>query len=141
MEKSIIEFGKKESIRLEKEITLCQDENFHPEISLIAIKLDASSTLFKKYYGSRKGVDGTETMQDAIKNLLAEIIQSISKKGKSKLHHVKKLMLSCLRPHHEISQKKPLFYLGLLKFTHNVDRRRKAMFHSLIIWIAGQISP
>ena len=42
------------------------------------------------------------------------------------------LLRSWLRPHQEISQEKLPFYLGLLSFIHNVDKRGKALLHSSI---------
>jgi len=95
MEESIIEFSKEESSRLAKEmkpkeITVCQDETFHPETCLVAIEPDSNFILLEKYSGGRKGSDWTEAMQDALKNLPVKIIQSTSDEGKGILHHVKK---------------------------------------------------
>jgi len=95
LEESTIKFSKEETIRLAKkmkpkEITVCQDETFHPETCLVAIEPEANFILLEKYSGGRKGSDWTEAMQDAVKGLPVEIIQSTSDEGKGILHHVKK---------------------------------------------------
>lgn len=95
MEESIIKFSEGETSRLAKgmkpkEITVCQDETFHPETCLVAIEPNANFILLEKYSGGRKGSDWTEAMQEAVKELPIEIIQSTSDEGKGILHHVKK---------------------------------------------------
>jgi len=94
MEESIIEFSKEETTRLAKgmkpkEITVCEDETFHPETCLVAIEPDANYILLEKYSEGRKGSDWTEAMTEAVKELPVEIIQSTSDEGKGILHHVK----------------------------------------------------
>lgn len=95
MEESIIEFSKEETSRLAKgmkpkEITVCEDETFHPETCLVAIEPDANYILLEKYSGGRKGSDWTLAIEEAIKELPVKIIQSTSDEGKGILHHVKK---------------------------------------------------
>jgi len=65
MEESIIKFSKEETSRLAKgmkpkEITVCQDETFHPETCLVAIEADANYILLEEYSGGRKGSDWTD---------------------------------------------------------------------------------
>ena len=62
MEESIIAFDNEETRRLAKEmkpkeITVCQDETFHPETCLVAIEPTANFILLEKYSGGRKGSD------------------------------------------------------------------------------------
>lgn len=95
IEESTIKYSKEETSRLAKkmkpkEITVCQDETFHPETCLVAIEPESNFILLEKYSGGRKGSDWTEAMQDAVKGLPIEIIQSTSDEGKGILHHVKK---------------------------------------------------
>ena len=95
MEESIIAFSKEETNRLAKEmkpkeITVCEDETFHPENCLVAIEPNANFILLEKYSGGRKGSEWTEAMHKAINELPVKIIQSISDEGKGILHHVKK---------------------------------------------------
>lgn len=95
MEESIIEFSKEETSRLAKgmkpkEITVCQDETFHPETCLVAIEADSNYILLEEYSRGRKGSDWTDAMKEAVKELPIQIIQSTSDEGKGLLSHVKK---------------------------------------------------
>lgn len=95
MEEAVIKFGKHETARLTenmkpKEITVCQDETFHPETCLVAIEPASNFILLEKYSQGRKGSDWTEAMQEATKDLPVQIIQSTSDEGKGIIHHVKK---------------------------------------------------
>jgi len=94
MEKAVIEFGKQETERLAgemkpKEITVCQDETFHPAPCLVAIEPTANFILLEEYSKGRKGSDWTNAMQGAVKGLPIRIVQSTSDEGKGILHHVK----------------------------------------------------
>lgn len=95
MENAVIKFDKQETERLAKgmkakEITVSQDETFHPETCLVAIEPVSNFILLEKYSGGRKGSDWTEAMRAATKNLPVHIIQSTSDEGKGILNHVKK---------------------------------------------------
>ncbi len=94
LEESIIEFDKEEKSRLaetmpSKEITVCQDETFHPETCLVAIEPVSNFILLEKYADSRKASEWTQSMQEATKDLPVVIVQSTSDEGKGILHHVK----------------------------------------------------
>jgi hypothetical protein len=95
LERVIIEFGQKEKCRLaegmsHKEITVCEDETFHPETCLVAIEPDANYIILEKYADSRKASEWTQCMEEATRGLPVKIIQSTSDEGTGILHHVKK---------------------------------------------------
>jgi len=95
LQRCIIEFDEEEKHRLAekmsyKEITVCQDETFHPETCLVAIEPDSNFIILEKYADSRKASEWTQCMKDATKSLPVKIIQSTSDEGKGILHHVKK---------------------------------------------------
>lgn len=94
MEEATIEFDKQEKNRLAsdmkpKEITVCQDETFHPAPCLVAIEPTANFILLEEYSKSRKGSDWTDAMEKAMKNLPVTIVQSTSDEGTGILNHVK----------------------------------------------------
>lgn len=94
IEKAVVEFGKKETLRMAtgmtpKEITVCQDETFHPEPCLVAIEPESNYIVLEKYAGGRKGSDWTKAMNDALKDLPVTVIQSTSDEGKGIANHVK----------------------------------------------------
>lgn len=95
LEESAIEFGQEEKSRLSqmmspKEITVCQDETFHPETCLVSIEPDSNFLLLEKYAESRKASEWTKSMEDATQGLKVTIVQSTSDEGKGIVHHVKK---------------------------------------------------
>lgn len=94
MEQAIIEFDHSEKERLgmsmpPKEITVCQDETFHPQTCLVAIEPVSNFILLEKYADSRKASEWTKVMEEATHGLPVRIVQSTSDEGKGILHHVK----------------------------------------------------
>lgn len=95
MEKAIIEYDHSEKERLAvsmppKEITVCEDETFHPETCLVAIEPVSNFILLEKYAESRKASEWTNAMKEATQGMPVKIVQSTSDEGKGILHHVKK---------------------------------------------------
>ena len=95
MEQALVEFDKEEKMRLAeamkpKEITVCQDENFHSDPCLVAIEPVSNFIVLEKYSESRKADEWTKAMDDATKGLPVKIVQSTSDEGKGIVHHVEK---------------------------------------------------
>jgi hypothetical protein len=95
IEQAIVEFGQEEKCRLadgmpHKEITVCEDETFHPETCLVAIEPVSNFIILEKYADSRKASEWTQCLEEASKDLPVEIVQSTSDEGTGILHHVKK---------------------------------------------------
>jgi hypothetical protein len=94
MEESVVAFGKEEGEKLKaampsgKQITICQDETFHPEICLVAIEPVSNYILLEKYTDSRSAEEWTRAMDSATEGMGVEIIQSTSDEGRGILHHV-----------------------------------------------------
>ena len=95
MEQSVVAFGQEEKENLKagipsgKQITVCQDETFHPEICLVAIEPVSNYILLEKYADSRTADEWTRSMASATQSLPIEIIQSTSDEGRGILRHVK----------------------------------------------------
>ena len=94
IEESIVNFNKDETKRMAegmkpKEITVCQDETFHPETCLVAIHPDSNFILLEKYANGRKGSDWTQAMNDTLEGLPVKVVQSTSDQGKGIINHVK----------------------------------------------------
>jgi hypothetical protein len=101
MEQAIVDFDQEERKRLAEampsnQITVFQDETFHPETCLVAIEPVSNFILLEKYSESRKSSEWTKSMEEAVKGLPVKIVQSTSDEGKGILHHVK----SDLGAHH-----------------------------------------
>jgi hypothetical protein len=94
MEQSVVVFGKEERENLKaempcnKQITVCQDETFHPGICLVAIEPVSNYILLEKYADHRSADEWTRAMVSATEGLPVEIIQSTSDEGRGILHHV-----------------------------------------------------
>lgn len=94
MEKAVVTFGQEERNRLAanmtpKQITVCEDETFHPEICLVGIEPVSNYILLEKYVSNRKSDEWSKAMKEATSGLQVEIIQSTSDQGTGIVSHVK----------------------------------------------------
>lgn len=95
MEEAVVTFGKEEKERLAagmatKQVTVCEDETFHPEVCLVAIEPVSNFILLEQYADDRKAKTWTKALGAATEGLPIEIIQSTSDEGRGLLRHVKK---------------------------------------------------
>jgi len=93
LEQAVVEFGQTERQRLAadmrpKEITVCEDETFHPETCLVAIEPVSDFILVEQYAESRTAATWTRTLQQAIAGLSVHVIQATSDEGKGIVKHV-----------------------------------------------------
>lgn len=91
---AVIAFGQAERQRLAagmtpKQITVCEDETFHPETCLVAIEPVSNFILLEKYAADRTADTWTSAIQAATAGLAVTIVQSTSDEGRGLLHHVK----------------------------------------------------
>jgi len=94
LEQAIDEFDQVEKDRMghhltPKQITVCEDETFHPETCLVAIEPVSNFILLEQYAEDRKADTWTEALAEATQGLPVEVIQSTSDEGRGLLHHVK----------------------------------------------------
>jgi len=93
MEKSVVEFGEEERARLAedmppRQITVCEDETFHPQICLVSIEPVSNFILLEEYADNRQAQSWTNATEEATAALRVEIVQSTSDEGKGLLCHV-----------------------------------------------------
>jgi hypothetical protein len=93
MEEAIVAFDKEEKTRLAtdmkpKQITVCEDETFHPEVCLVAIEPVSNFILLERYADNRKAETWTQAVAEVTEGLSVEIVQSTSDEGKGLLCHV-----------------------------------------------------
>ena len=93
MEEAIVAFDKEEKTRLAtdmkpKQITVCEDETFHPEVCLVAIEPVSNLILLERYADNRKAETWNQAVAEATEGLSVEIVQSTSDEGKGLLCHV-----------------------------------------------------
>jgi len=94
MEKAVVAFDKEEKKRLAtdmkaKQITVCEDETFHPEVCLVAIEPVSNFILLEQYADNRKAKTWTQALEKATEDLRVEITQATSDEGPGLLCHVK----------------------------------------------------
>ncbi len=94
MEQATIEFGEAEEKRLStnmkpKQITVAEDETFHPQTCLVAIEPVSNYIILEQYAADRKADTWTEAMTEAIGDKPITIIQSTSDEGRGICSHVK----------------------------------------------------
>lgn len=95
MEEAIIRFGADERKQLvsqmpQKEISICQDETFHPEICLVAIEPVSNFILLEEYSEKRDAESWSKAMEGALHDLSVSIIQSTSDEGSGLVKYVEK---------------------------------------------------
>ncbi len=92
MDDFIIEFGENEQQKLSKtmrpkQITLAEDETFHPQTCLVSMEPYSNYIIAEKYSENRKGETWTKLIHEAIADLPVEVIQITSDGGTGLLSH------------------------------------------------------
>lgn len=94
MEEAVVAFGEEESARLAKgmparQITVCEDETFHPQVCLVAIEPVSNYILLEDYADNRQAKSWTAAMEKATDDLPIKIVQVTGDEGKGPTRHVK----------------------------------------------------
>ena len=94
MQEAVVVFDQEEREHLSKgmqhkQITVCEDETFHPQVCLVAIEPVSNFILLEQYAENRKAKTWTDAMQKAMADLPVEIVQATGDQGRGIVHHVK----------------------------------------------------
>jgi hypothetical protein len=94
MEKHLGEFGRQQREELAahmapKQITVCEDETFHPATCLVAIEPVSNFILVEAYADRRDAATWNAALQQGLQGLPVRVIQSTSDEGKGLLAHVR----------------------------------------------------
>ena len=73
---------------LAKEITVCEDETFHPETCLVAIEPVSNYILLETYAPDRKAETWTETLSQSLHDMPVSVVQATSDEGRGLCHHI-----------------------------------------------------
>jgi hypothetical protein len=92
MEQSIERFGQEEQARLAplmplREITLCEDETFHPQICLVAIEPVSNFLLLEKYADARDAPTWNAAVADALQPYSVTVMQCVSDQALALIAH------------------------------------------------------
>jgi hypothetical protein len=95
MEEAIVSYGDAEQASLSttmpsKEITVCEDETFHPEICLVAMEPVSNYILLEEYAPDRKAESWTQALSQSLEELPVKVVQGTSDEGLGLRHHIEK---------------------------------------------------
>lgn len=93
MEEAVEAFGAEERRRLAegmpaRQITVCEDETFHPQTCLVSIEPVSNYILLERYADNRQAKSWTAAMEEATADLQVEIVQVTGDEGKGLKRHV-----------------------------------------------------
>ena len=92
IERSIEQFGQEEQARLavqmpHREITLCEDETFHPQICLVAIEPVSNFLILEQYAAKRDAPTWNAAVDEALKPFSVTVIQCVSDQATALIAH------------------------------------------------------
>ncbi len=92
LQRALVEFAEEEHARLApqmspREITLCQDETFHPQTCLVAIEPLSDFILVEEYADQLDSQTWTARTHQALQDLPVKVVQSASDEGRSLIKH------------------------------------------------------
>jgi len=101
IEEAIVRFGIEERDRLapqmpEREITLCEDETFHPQICLVAMDAVSNFIILEEYAAKRDAPTWNAAVSDALKPFSITVTQCVSDMATALVSHAE----SYLGVHH-----------------------------------------
>ncbi|XZE20400.1 hypothetical protein SH449x_000269 [Pirellulaceae bacterium SH449] len=101
IEEAIVRFGIEERDRLapqmpEREITLCEDETFHPQICLVAMDAVSNFLIVEEYAAKRDAPTWNAAVSDALKPFSITVTQCVSDMATALVSHAE----SYLGVHH-----------------------------------------
>jgi hypothetical protein len=73
-----------------RQVTVCEDETFHPGICLVAIEPVSNFILLEQYAADRSAATWTAALKDACTGLAVEVIQSTADEAKALRRHAEK---------------------------------------------------
>jgi hypothetical protein len=79
-----------------RQVTVCEDETFHPEVCLVGLEPVSNFILLEQYAKDRTAATWTQALTAAWEGLAVEVIQGTSDEGKGLVSHVQ----SALGAHH-----------------------------------------
>ncbi len=73
-----------------REVTVCEDETFHPEICLVAIEPVSNFIVLEQYAADRTAATWTQALETALTGLAVTVIQGTSDEAKALRRHIEK---------------------------------------------------
>ena len=73
-----------------REVAVCEDETFHPEICLVAIEPVSNFILLEQYAADRTAATWTQALETALEGLAVTVVQGASDEAKALRRHIEK---------------------------------------------------
>lgn len=150
MEKNIVAFGKTEAKELSasmpaKNISIAEDETFHPKICLVAIEPVSNFILLEGYSDKRDSSSWDTALNEKLKDFPVKVVQSTSDEANGIVHHVEQNLGAHHSPdifhvQYEISKassaalaaKERKASNALKEARKNLEKRKEYTFHPLV---------
>lgn len=71
-----------------RQVTVCEDETFHPEVCLVGLEPVSNFILLEQYAKDRTAATWTQALTAALEGLAVEVIQGTGDEGKGLVSHV-----------------------------------------------------
>lgn len=93
MTEQVADFGRDESQRLAaqgptREVTICEDETFHPQTCLVAMEPVSNFILLERYAAGRSAHTWKDAFGAATEGLRVKVVQGVGDAGKALTHHI-----------------------------------------------------
>ena len=73
-----------------RQVTLCEDETFHPEVCLVAVEPVSNFIVLEQYAENRSTATWTQALEAALQGVAVTVVQGTSDEAKGLLRHVQK---------------------------------------------------
>ena len=97
-----------------RQVTICEDETFHPEVCLVAIEPVSNFIVLEQYAMDRTAATWTQALEASLQGVAAQVVQGTGDEAKGLLRHVQKDLGGHHSPdlfhvQHEVSKATSLF--------------------------------
>lgn len=95
LEEGLLAYAEQQGIKLvpgmpKRQITVSEDETFHPEICLVGLEPVSNFILLERYAKDRSAATWTQALEEALQGMPVEVVQGTSDEAKGLLRHVEK---------------------------------------------------
>ena len=73
-----------------RQVTICEDETFHPEVCLVAVEPVSNFIVLEQYAEDRSAATWTQALEAALQGVAVTVVQGTSDEAKGLLRHVQK---------------------------------------------------
>lgn len=95
LESAVGDYAREQRVKLAadmapRQVTICEDETFHPEVCLVAIEPVSNFIVLEQYAADRTAATWTQSLEEALQGVAVQVVQGTSDEAKGLLRHVQK---------------------------------------------------